>query len=158
MLLLYFCVALFYRKSFQAPQNNPEPLLKQVSSFLPLTKHFSFLNLLSGFRLLPPPPSICLPQIYSVSVTSVLGGNRPSRQTGVRGDLAVAFSCDPDASSSIVSTWLALHAWHRIVSTVHALHAWHCIVTDNLSVQYMQFMALHCQYMACTARMASHCQ
>ncbi|CAI5457717.1 unnamed protein product [Closterium sp. Yama58-4] len=41
-------------------------------------------------------------QIYTVSASSFLGGARPSRDGGVRGDLAVAFSCDPATAWSLV--------------------------------------------------------
>ncbi|GLJ23437.1 hypothetical protein SUGI_0443600 [Cryptomeria japonica] len=41
-------------------------------------------------------------QVYSVSVSSFLGGNKPSRMGNVRGDIAVNFSCDPDSSVKLV--------------------------------------------------------
>uniref|UniRef100_A0A0D6R038 Peptidase M16 N-terminal domain-containing protein n=1 Tax=Araucaria cunninghamii TaxID=56994 RepID=A0A0D6R038_ARACU len=41
-------------------------------------------------------------QIYSVSVSAFLGGNKPSRTGNVRGDIAVNFSCDPDSSWRLV--------------------------------------------------------
>ncbi|XP_078169088.1 insulinase (Peptidase family M16) protein isoform X3 [Carex rostrata] len=41
-------------------------------------------------------------QIYSVSVSAFLGGNRPSRTGDVRGDISVNFSCDPDISTKLV--------------------------------------------------------
>ncbi|KAL4194482.1 hypothetical protein AMTRI_Chr05g68900 [Amborella trichopoda] len=41
-------------------------------------------------------------QIYSVSVSVFLGGNKPSRTGNVRGDIAVNFSCDPDSSWKLV--------------------------------------------------------
>eukprot|EP01018_Ginkgo_biloba_P031588 Gb_11763 [translate_table: standard] len=41
-------------------------------------------------------------QIYSVSVSVFLGGNKPSRIGNVRGDIAVNFSCDPDSSWRLV--------------------------------------------------------
>ncbi|CAI5511991.1 unnamed protein product [Closterium sp. Naga37s-1] len=46
-------------------------------------------------------------QIYTVSASSFLGGARPSRQGGVRGDLAVAFSCDPTTAWSLVDLSVA---------------------------------------------------
>ncbi|KAJ6803070.1 zinc protease PQQL-like isoform X1 [Iris pallida] len=41
-------------------------------------------------------------QIYSVGVSVFLGGNKPSRNGDVRGDISVNFSCDPDISSKLV--------------------------------------------------------
>ncbi|KAG0485075.1 hypothetical protein HPP92_009154 [Vanilla planifolia] len=41
-------------------------------------------------------------QIYSVSVSVFLGGNKPSRTGDVRGDISVNFSCNPDISSKLV--------------------------------------------------------
>lgn len=41
-------------------------------------------------------------QIYSVSVSVFLGGNKPSRTGDVRGDISVSFSCDPDISLKLV--------------------------------------------------------
>ncbi|CAI7822512.1 unnamed protein product, partial [Closterium sp. NIES-53] len=46
-------------------------------------------------------------QIYTVSASSFLGGARPSRDGGVRGDLAVAFSCDPTTAWSLVDLSVA---------------------------------------------------
>jgi hypothetical protein len=45
----------------------------------------------------------CLLQIYTVSVSPYLGGSRPSRSGGLRGDFAVSFSCDPEAAWTLVS-------------------------------------------------------
>lgn len=42
-------------------------------------------------------------QIYSVSVSIFLGGNRPSRTGDVRGDISINFSCDPGISSKLAS-------------------------------------------------------
>ncbi|KAH9303201.1 hypothetical protein KI387_014784, partial [Taxus chinensis] len=41
-------------------------------------------------------------QVYSVNVSSFLGGNKPSRTGNVRGDVAINFSCDPDSSFRLV--------------------------------------------------------
>ncbi|KAF9615719.1 hypothetical protein IFM89_026134 [Coptis chinensis] len=41
-------------------------------------------------------------QVYSVGVSVFLGGNKPSRNGDVRGDLSVNFSCDPDISWKLV--------------------------------------------------------
>ncbi|CAI5966630.1 unnamed protein product [Closterium sp. NIES-65] len=46
-------------------------------------------------------------QIYTVAASSFLGGARPSRGGGVRGDLAVAFSCDPTTAWSLVDLSVA---------------------------------------------------
>ncbi|CAN6441507.1 unnamed protein product [Victoria cruziana] len=46
-------------------------------------------------------------QIYSVTVSVFLGGNKPSRSGDVRGDIAVNFSCDPDSSWKLVELALA---------------------------------------------------
>ncbi|GJP47352.1 hypothetical protein CLOM_g6553 [Closterium sp. NIES-68] len=46
-------------------------------------------------------------QIYTVAASSFLGGARPSREGGVRGDLAVAFSCDPKSAWSLVDLSVA---------------------------------------------------
>ncbi|CAI5506607.1 unnamed protein product [Closterium sp. Naga37s-1] len=52
----------------------------------------------------PPSPPPHLPrQIYTVAASSFLGGARPSRGGGVRGDLAVAFSCDPTTACRFCS-------------------------------------------------------
>lgn len=47
-------------------------------------------------------------QIYSVSVSVFLGGNKPSRTGDVRGDISVYFSCDPDISSRLVGFFISL--------------------------------------------------
>jgi hypothetical protein len=55
-------------------------------------------------------PLSCLLQIYTVSVSPYLGGSRPSRTGGLRGDIAVSFSCDPDAAWTLVSRRTAMRA------------------------------------------------
>ncbi|XP_057765310.1 zinc protease PQQL-like isoform X1 [Salvia miltiorrhiza] len=45
-------------------------------------------------------------QIYSAGVSVFLGGNKPSRDGNIRGDISVNFSCDPDISSTLVSLGL----------------------------------------------------
>lgn len=42
-------------------------------------------------------------QIYSAGVSVFLGGNKPSRDGNIRGDISVNFSCDPEISSTLVS-------------------------------------------------------
>ncbi|KAK9715778.1 hypothetical protein RND81_06G188600 [Saponaria officinalis] len=51
-------------------------------------------------------------QIYSVSVSVFLGGNKPSRTGDVRGDISINFSCDPSVSSTLVN--LALDEIFRL--------------------------------------------
>ncbi|KAI4350751.1 hypothetical protein L6164_005172 [Bauhinia variegata] len=41
-------------------------------------------------------------QIYSAGVSVFLGGNKPSRNGNIRGDVSINFSCDPDISSKLV--------------------------------------------------------
>ncbi|GBG85044.1 hypothetical protein CBR_g39508 [Chara braunii] len=41
-------------------------------------------------------------RVYTVSVSAFLGGSRPSRVGGVRGDIAVSFSCDPENTWQLV--------------------------------------------------------
>lgn len=49
---------------------------------------------------------ICL-KIYSTGVSVFLGGNKPSSDGNVRGDVSVNFSCKPDISSNLVSSLCA---------------------------------------------------
>ncbi|KAH6755599.1 Insulinase family protein [Perilla frutescens var. hirtella] len=51
-------------------------------------------------------------QIYSAGVSVFLGGNKPSRDGNIRGDISVNFSCDPEISSTLVS--LALDEIQRL--------------------------------------------
>ncbi|KAE9607597.1 putative metalloenzyme, LuxS/M16 peptidase [Lupinus albus] len=45
-------------------------------------------------------------QVYSVTVSVFLGGNKPSRTCNVRGDISISFSCDPEISSKLVDLTL----------------------------------------------------
>ncbi|XP_022154671.1 zinc protease PQQL-like isoform X1 [Momordica charantia] len=51
-------------------------------------------------------------QIYSAGVSVFLGGNKPSRNDPVRGDISINFSCDPEISSKLVD--LALNEILRL--------------------------------------------
>lgn len=68
-------------------------------------------------------------QIYSAGVSVFLGGNKPSRDGNIRGDISVNFSCDPDISSTLVSLLFCTHfllinlylTWQITLQVSHAL-------------------------------------
>lgn len=53
-------------------------------------------------------------QIYSAGVSVFLGGNKPSRNGNIRGDISVNFSCDPEISSTLVSFFFFTHLSNQV--------------------------------------------
>jgi hypothetical protein len=56
----------------------------------------------------PPNPTPQPPQVYSVSASPFFGGEAPSRNGRLRGDVAVAFSCAPEDRAALVDAALGV--------------------------------------------------